>query len=429
MTGQLQRLSKIALGIFVFAVLSVSTAHSQTIRYIRAGATGSNNGSDWTNAYTELNKVGFSSGMTIYVAAGTYNTGFPQLSTGNVTIKRATLVDHGTATGWNNTYDGQVTVTSSASKFLYVSGGSGFTFDGGHDSSGWKFTVQGQVSYNGRFQIESTSNTTVRGIELDGQGCEPAVEAGPEDGFRLLGNTNIVLESVYVHDFWYCSYSNVGNPGHSDGIQMPSANGAEIRYSLFKNNGMLLFFGDCAWGNQWANNVKVHHNVFIQQAGVANNYRIMDMKGAGQTSNDYVRIENNTFYRDSSFSGQTLYENTDCPANTSQRSIKNNIFVNGNFGLSSGWGTHSNNDYFGGTTQSETGGLSVDPKFVSASTLNFHLQSTSPVIDKGTNLGYTLDVDGTTVPQNGSPDMGAYEYGSSSTTGPAAPTNLTATVN
>jgi hypothetical protein len=46
--------------------------------------------------------------------------------------------------------------------------------------------------------------------------------------------------------------------------------------------------------------------------------------------------------------------------------------------------------------------LSVDPQFVNASSQNFHLQSTSPVINMGTNVG---------LPYNGSaPDVGAFEH-------------------
>src|SRR6185295_12063522 len=166
----------------------------------------------------------------IYIGAGTYNTGLPSTSTGNVTVKRATVADHGTGTGWQDAYDGQVTVTAQANKFLDIGGGSGFTFDGMQPAPGvWRFRVVGQVSSNGRVQIEGTSNATLRGLELDGAGCQPQIENGPEDGIRLGGNTNIKILSNYIHDFWYCSGS-ASNPGHSDGIQMPSANGAEIAY-------------------------------------------------------------------------------------------------------------------------------------------------------------------------------------------------------
>ncbi len=66
---------------------------------------------------------------------------------------------------------------------------------------------------------------------------------------------------------------------------------------------------------------------------------------------------------------------------------------------------------------------------------DFHLQSTSPAINKGASIaGYDYDADGN--PIVGAPDIGAYEYGSSTTpppttsadtTAPSVPTGLTAT--
>ncbi len=50
----------------------------------------------------------------------------------------------------------------------------------------------------------------------------------------------------------------------------------------------------------------------------------------------------------------------------------------------------------------------ADPLFVSTS--DFHLQSTSPAIDAGTNAGLTTDYEGKTVPFGPAPDIGAYEY-------------------
>jgi hypothetical protein len=54
--------------------------------------------------------------------------------------------------------------------------------------------------------------------------------------------------------------------------------------------------------------------------------------------------------------------------------------------------------------------LAADPLFVDVTTHDYRLQSTSPAINAGTNLGATTDLDGTSVPQNGTTDMGAYEY-------------------
>ncbi len=56
--------------------------------------------------------------------------------------------------------------------------------------------------------------------------------------------------------------------------------------------------------------------------------------------------------------------------------------------------------------------LNIDPSFVSPSNYDFHLQSDSPAIGKGIAWsGRAYDADGKTLPNT--PDVGAYEYGSS----------------
>ncbi|MDQ3549038.1 MAG: right-handed parallel beta-helix repeat-containing protein [Chloroflexota bacterium] len=76
------------------------------------------------------------------------------------------------------------------------------------------------------------------------------------------------------------------------------------------------------------------------------------------------------------------------------------------------------NLYHGGQHQFTMGSHSVvtDPLFVDPVAGDLHLQSTSPAIDAGAHLGYTIDIDGQSVALDGncdgtaSPDFGAYEY-------------------
>src|SRR5687768_13295730 len=90
----------------VFAVHS----HGQTIRYIRAGAVGARDGSDWSDAYPALPAT-LIRGAIYYVADGTYGGyTFDDATSGTalITIRKATVDDHGTATGWQDSYgDGQ----------------------------------------------------------------------------------------------------------------------------------------------------------------------------------------------------------------------------------------------------------------------------------------------------------------------------------
>lgn len=52
----------------------------------------------------------------------------------------------------------------------------------------------------------------------------------------------------------------------------------------------------------------------------------------------------------------------------------------------------------------------VSPQFVNPGGGDYHLQSNSPAINTGTNIGVTTDKDGNTRPQGSGYDIGAYEY-------------------
>lgn len=83
----------------LLCVLSAEAAD----HHVRAGATGSATGNDWTNAYPTL-PSNLTRGDTYYIATGTYpgrtfNT--PASGTSVITIKGATVAEHGSGIGWS----------------------------------------------------------------------------------------------------------------------------------------------------------------------------------------------------------------------------------------------------------------------------------------------------------------------------------------
>lgn len=144
---------------------TVSIGGSSTaFRYVRQGATGSGTGLDWTNAYTQLTtaEAAATRGMTIYVA-DTDSTSLlattcdvPTVGTQTITIKKATIADHGTNTGWSDTYgDGQARIARLTinSSYWIIDGVTG---------SGLSTLPPDETPSNYGFYITQTTNGTIR---------------------------------------------------------------------------------------------------------------------------------------------------------------------------------------------------------------------------------------------------------------------------
>ena len=90
-------------------------------------------------------------------------------------------------------------------------------------------------------------------------------------------------------------------------------------------------------------------------------------------------------------------------------------------------GTERNWSYWTNTLGKDIHGYNSNPLYVNPSA-DMSIQSTSPAINAGTNVGLTQDFDGNPVPQGPAPDIGAYEYQGAAqpdTTPPAPPTGVT----
>jgi hypothetical protein len=100
-----QRCIVLATTLVVTLSLLGSTASAAT-HYVRPGATGANSGADWSNAWTAM-PSSLTRGDTYYLADGSYGyRTFSDNASGSayIYIKKATVADHGTATGWNYSY-------------------------------------------------------------------------------------------------------------------------------------------------------------------------------------------------------------------------------------------------------------------------------------------------------------------------------------
>jgi parallel beta-helix repeat protein len=306
-------------------ILSVIYPALAANHYIRQGATG--NGSDWNNAYGQL-PAALTRGDTYYIGAGNYEAyTFDDALSGTkvITIKKATVTDHGTNTGWQAAYGNGQAVFNSV---LWFAPGGYYVFDGQtrnendwFDGSSYGFKVYHNnqdknivLGKNSFSRDNSTDNITIKYVYIEaiylnlpstGVGRN-AVDTKLYEGNAV--NTGLVFSRMYIYgacNQWmlrntngaiveysaaYGNSSNSANHGESVNLYY-SGDDAIIRYNQFnKGLGTALvaiteadgcqFYGNVCWDYQVgdgavgfaggnASNCRVYNNTFVNgKAGI-----------------------------------------------------------------------------------------------------------------------------------------------------------------
>jgi hypothetical protein len=422
--------------------------------YVRAGATGAANGNDWTNAYTSL-PSSLIRGDTYYIADGSYaGRTFSTATSGTtlITIKKATVADHGTDTGWNSTYgDGQVQFTSglqfTTNNWLLDGQTGGGAENNWNQNFGIKITETNDANAVIKIGIigspGAANNITIRHVEMQGKGSVSSNGGSySNDGLAVYGAIGVTLSYFWMHGIgrgplfisaqnvliehgWVQSY--FGSPSaHSEIASIWSFAGKvgdmTFRYNLFTD---IQSTGGIMWDNSANTSAKlsIYGNVFYKPAGavwgVANGL-IGGWTGGGGEEFHNASVYNNTFINVDQESLSTL------PNIASNNTASNNLFYNCQSPNFSKFATHDYNHYINsGGTHSETHGTSAasgDP-FVNFSSFNFRLKAATSA---GQTLASPLNLDafGLTRGADGNWDRGAFEFVSG-----GAPTLLPAPQN
>jgi len=444
----------IVLLILLFPLTGFTANH-----YIRQGATGSADGSDWTNAWTDL-PSSFVRGDTYYIADGTYgNHAFTTAESGTdyITVKKATSSDHGTETGWSSSYgDGQSffyadpilengAVLEFRTGYWILNG----QWGSGSDENNYGFKMA-PVTYTGRRHMISCPPSNAATLQIDHiqisyvamvfPGCDLSyVPYYDYNHIGIYSNMNTYTGGSFLlsNNLFKGGNTNLAMRGWTDGIiennyfywnwSTPTYHGQQISPGRSCDNIILR-------GNMFRNSktfvVGAHHTNYTSNDDwqIYNNI-ILDgtftsIFGSGDSGTiDVVwrwQVHHNTFINTNNHAVK--------PCNISSLDNKsfayNNSFYNcsnprlDNSGFTANAVTHNNN-YYGHCVNTINSADETSPQrddaaispFTSITNEDFTIADPLYLgINTGKDLAATYDTDRAGMVRDSTPTIGAYEF-------------------
>jgi len=433
--------------LFFIAVCMFACGASAATNYVRADAAGDATGADWANAYTNLPAT-LTRGNTYYVADGSYGVRtFDDAESGDalITVKKATVSDHGTATGWSDDYgDG----SAFWSRWFVETGD--YLFDG--QVGQWATNWPGFVDYG--FKVEmAQAGTSLKLIQIGVSGSRPsnidlkhiAVRftndgtgsgwAPGGDSLYIYGGDDLSFQYLWIHNtarvcFYHISGSNLtleysfleengqaqiaeswGDVEHSQVLNWGGGTNSIYRYNVlrryYSTGGLTVLPA--------ATDSQIYGSIFTQDAPTAGTRVVGGFNAELPMTN--IVIFNNTFVNITN--GGTITS-----GDWTNSTLRNNIFFNVKNGSAISFTTHltrSHNWYYdvGADMSSET-----DVEIGDGSPFA-DLAGTNYTLSAATLAGYTnglvaIDPAGATRGADGVWDRGAYEFSGESPSPPVS---------
>lgn len=418
--------------LLIFIVTGISEAANH---YIRSGATGSNNGNDWTNAYTSLPST-LVRGDTYYIASGNYSgRTFNTATSGTavITIKGATVADHGTDTGWNNSYSVENTQAVWTSSITFST--SFWVFDGSVGPTWSKTPSQYGFAFSTMSKPISIYNTSSTITNVTVSHIAATAPSGDVEKFFLQTHnqtravSNVTISHNYMsgwqNGYWATSagytmdnwvfeynvclngYSSASNHGEWVNNNYGYMTNQVTRYNLFESGGNGAT-GVVVANNNDNVNAQIYGNV-VKDMTVSNGIFTSTSQGTMQNA----RIYNNTIINTKTSGGWLgMYTSTGSVA-------YNNLLYNMNASPGGSGYVRDYNAYFSTTnTPSESNRyVGSGSPFVNVSGGDLHLSAAAATAITGGVIlpsPYNVDVDGKIRGADGIVDRGAYEYNAGS---------------
>jgi hypothetical protein len=423
-------------------------------QYVRPGATGRNDGTDWTNAYTALPAT-LKRGDVYYLADGSYGSyvfSTPNSGSTPITIKKATEADHGTPTGWTSTYgDGQAVFTNWRIYTDY------YVFDGQRRNSDWRLGTTSEygirVAGRGPVRLDNGAGTggdnlTFRYIDIQGGGRDTG--SGDDVIYGLTGNSNITFQYCALHDSDRTIFLMRGNwqnllvdhnyiarntstPAiHGELLSMTESTNVTWSNNVMEDiegTGFIVGInGGVAQNWKIYGNVALHTPEYVADTGrkPGHNYGVTGIVFVANDSSNNNTGNNFLFYNNTMVNIQGTWSGVIIQRGSGNE-VRNNLWYSSVRTANSFSGSISNNWYYnttvdGDSSSTKTVCSSGCDVFKSLSGKDFSLKAAVP---GGVALAAPFDIDPSGVIRgaDGNWDRGAFEFGGTAAA-PAAPTNL-----
>jgi hypothetical protein len=314
---------------FLYACLMLTLfipglSFAATNHYVRAGATGNGSGSDWTNAFNTLPEI-LVRGDTYYIATGNYLTQpYVQISTAVsgtsiITIKKATVDDHGTDIGWNVSYgSGQALwpVTNIITSYIVLDG----VIGSGSNPNSYGFSIIPSVCNTASVALGVPgvgysslviSNVTISHISIIN--CGASYDHSQQGIYSLPASaSNITVSNNYLSN-------------SSTNMLIAFWSNSTISHNYFKSNWSSASFHGEQLSPRGTSNISLNDNVFEDSLVFVVGFH--DAPGAPEPGNAGWKIFNNLIIGGSPNSG--AFASLTSPYNCFRSSeVHHNTFAN-----------------------------------------------------------------------------------------------------
>jgi hypothetical protein len=430
------------LRLITATAVALPLAAGAASHYVRAGATGTSTGADWTNAYPKLPAT-LVRGDTYYLAGGSYGSHvFQDAPSGaaTITLVRATNVNHGTSTGWSTTYaSGPASFTNWQIYTDY------YVFDGQRRNADWNLGTTSQYGLRvaGASPVrldngagKGANHVTFRFVDFQGGGRDTGIN--DDVIYGVTGNSWMTWQYCALHDSdrtifllrgnWqhlvidhsYIARNTSTDAVHGELMSMTDSTDVTVSNNVLEDIEGSAFFAGVNGGTMadWKvfGNVVQHTAAYVADVGrPAHNWGVSGFVFIG-IGTGYVGVGNNfQVYNNTFYNVQGLWSGVVIQTG-SNNVVRNNVWINsartnGTLGTTP---TISHNWYFNTIADGDPSTTKVvctsncailkDPAHG-----DFHLVAPLPA-GYALPAPYAVDADGVTRAITGGWDRGAFQF-------------------